>query len=97
MKTAVFWVVLSFLWEKSADVSEVPAASIITTLMMEAESSSETLVNFYQTTRRYKAIFERNLDNNHIIRFLSTITAKDRSGMMCLSFEMARTIVNATT
>jgi hypothetical protein len=29
------------------------AASIIIALMMAAASASETLVNFYQTTRRY--------------------------------------------
>jgi ribosomal protein L33 len=33
------------------DISKVLTASIIT-LMMEAASTSETLVNFYQTTRR---------------------------------------------
>jgi hypothetical protein len=33
------------------DVSEVLAASITTTLMMEPTSTSETSVNFYQTTR----------------------------------------------
>jgi hypothetical protein len=39
---AVFW------------VSEVlAAASIIRALMTEAARTSETLVNFYQTTRRY--------------------------------------------
>jgi hypothetical protein len=39
-----------------SDISVVLAASIIRaiiTLMMEAASTSETLVNFYQTTRRY--------------------------------------------
>jgi hypothetical protein len=35
-----------------SDVSEVLAASIITALMMEAASTSETLVNFYPTVRR---------------------------------------------
>jgi hypothetical protein len=33
-------------------VSEVLTASNITALMMEAVSTSETLVNFYETTRR---------------------------------------------
>jgi hypothetical protein len=37
---------------------EVLAASIA--LMMEAASTSETLVNFYQTTRRY------NLEESHL-------------------------------
>jgi hypothetical protein len=35
------------------DVSEVVAASIIRALMMEAARTSETLVNFYQTTQCY--------------------------------------------
>jgi hypothetical protein len=34
------------------NVSEVLAAPIIIALMMEAASTSETSVNFYQTTRR---------------------------------------------
>jgi hypothetical protein len=34
------------------DVSQVLAASIIRALMMEAASTSETLVNFIKTTRR---------------------------------------------
>jgi hypothetical protein len=37
----------------SAVKSQVHAASIIRDLMMEAARSSEKLVNFYQTTRRY--------------------------------------------
>jgi hypothetical protein len=36
---------------KLTDVSKVLTASIIRALMMEAVSTSETLVNFYQTTR----------------------------------------------
>jgi hypothetical protein len=35
-----------------ADVSEVLTASIIRAMVMEAISTSETSVNFYQTTRR---------------------------------------------
>jgi hypothetical protein len=35
------------VWYKRTNVSQVLAA-----LMMEAASTSETLVNFYQTTRR---------------------------------------------
>jgi hypothetical protein len=38
------------VWQKFSDVSEVIAAYIIA-LMMKAASTSETLVNFYQTTR----------------------------------------------
>jgi hypothetical protein len=44
------------VWWKFTNVSEVLAASIIWTiiaLMMEAARTSETMVNFYQTTRRY--------------------------------------------
>jgi hypothetical protein len=41
-------------WQKVTDVSEVLAASIIrammVTLMMEEVNTSETSVNFYQTT-----------------------------------------------
>jgi hypothetical protein len=40
------------MWYKFTKVSEVLAASIIAQ-MMEAARTSETLVNFYQTTRRY--------------------------------------------
>jgi hypothetical protein len=47
---AAFWVVAA--WKKFTDVSEVLTASIIRA-MMEAARTSETLVNFYQTTRRY--------------------------------------------
>jgi hypothetical protein len=39
--------------EMSKHVDKVLAASIIRD-MMEAESTSETLVNFYHTTRHYK-------------------------------------------
>jgi hypothetical protein len=50
MKMTVFWVVV---WQKFADVSDVLASSIREiALMMEAANTSETLVNFYQTTRR---------------------------------------------
>jgi hypothetical protein len=46
------------VWLKFADVLEVLTASMIRaiiTLMMEAESTSETSVNLYQTTRRKNA------------------------------------------
>jgi hypothetical protein len=39
--------------KKFTNVSEALAASIIIVLMMEAASTSETSVNFFQTTRRY--------------------------------------------
>jgi hypothetical protein len=48
MKMAVFWVEAPC---SLVEVSEVLAASIIIALMMEAVRTSETLVNFYQTTR----------------------------------------------
>jgi hypothetical protein len=51
LKIAVFWVVAQYSLEKFTDVSEVLVASIIRA-MMEAASTSETSVNFYQTTRR---------------------------------------------
>jgi 16S rRNA C1402 (ribose-2'-O) methylase RsmI len=44
------------VWQKFTDVSEVLTASIIRAmiaLIIEAARTSETLVNFYQTTRRY--------------------------------------------
>jgi hypothetical protein len=44
---------LRVFWYKFTDVSEVLAASIIRaiTLVMEAAVTSETSVNFYQTSR----------------------------------------------
>jgi hypothetical protein len=39
------------VWQKFPDVSEVLAASIIRARMMEATITSETSVNFYQTTK----------------------------------------------
>jgi hypothetical protein len=51
MKMAVFWVGAPCSVVKFTDVSEVLAATIIR--MMQAASTSETSVNFYQTTRCY--------------------------------------------
>jgi hypothetical protein len=45
MKIAVFWVV--------APCSLVEVSESLIALMMEAARTSETLVNFYQTTRCY--------------------------------------------
>jgi hypothetical protein len=45
---AVFWVDAPCSLVEFSKVSEVLAA-----LMIEAASTSETLVNYYQTTRRY--------------------------------------------
>jgi hypothetical protein len=41
------------VWQKFNEVSVVLAAFIIIALKMESASSFETLVNFYQTPRRY--------------------------------------------
>jgi hypothetical protein len=51
MKTAVFWFAELC---RSVEMYQrfIHTVSIIA-LMMEAASTSETLVNFYQTTRRY--------------------------------------------
>jgi hypothetical protein len=49
---AVFWVIAPCSLLVVYNVSEVFAASIIA-LMMKAARASQTLVNFYQTTRRY--------------------------------------------
>jgi hypothetical protein len=51
MKMAVFGLLRHVVWEKFSDFSEVLAVSIISiALIMEAASTSETLVNFNQTT-----------------------------------------------
>jgi hypothetical protein len=53
-KTAVFWVVAPCSLVEVTDLSEALASSIMRdALMMEAARTSETLVNFYQTTSRY--------------------------------------------
>jgi hypothetical protein len=52
MKIAVFWIAAPYSLVEV--YSEVLAASIIIiALMTETAGTSETLVNFYQTTRRY--------------------------------------------
>jgi hypothetical protein len=55
MKSAVFWVVAPCSLEEVNQRFRGLAASIIRAiaLMMEAARTSETLVNFYQTTRCY--------------------------------------------
>jgi hypothetical protein len=50
MKTAVFWDVAPCNLVKSTDVSEM-LGDVITRAVMEAGSTSETSVNYYQTTR----------------------------------------------
>jgi Mg2+/Co2+ transporter CorB len=50
-------------WYNFNDVSEVLAASIIRTMMIKAGSTSETLVNLYQTTWHIP-------ENSHINREL---------------------------
>jgi hypothetical protein len=53
MKIIVFWVVAPCSLFEVPEVSNMHAASIIPiALMMEAASTSETSVNFYQTTQR---------------------------------------------
>jgi hypothetical protein len=56
---------MAVVWWKFTDVSEVRAASIIRALMMEAANTSETSVNFYQTTLR------NNPEDTHHKRFLN--------------------------
>jgi hypothetical protein len=51
IKMAVFWVVVPCRLVEVYDILVMHAASIIRA-MMEAASTSETLLNFYQTTRR---------------------------------------------
>jgi hypothetical protein len=46
------------------NVSEVLAASIIRTMMTEAASTSETLINFYQTTWRNTQEYSHLQNNN---------------------------------
>jgi hypothetical protein len=71
---AVFWVVAPCSLVEVTNVSEVLAASIIralvnfyqTTLialMVEAARTSETLVNFYRTARRY------NPEDSHLSQY----------------------------
>jgi hypothetical protein len=56
---AVFWVV----------------APLLIALMMEAARTSETLVNFYQTTRRY------NPEDSHLSSFNTNAAAKSHLKM----------------
>jgi hypothetical protein len=73
----------------------MPAASIIRALialMMEAASTSETLVNFYQTTRR------NNPEDSHLQGFIkphykcfSTIMWNDSNQLEPLSLRFLRT------
>jgi hypothetical protein len=48
------------VWQKFTNISEVLAASIIRAMIMEAESTSETSVN-YQTTQH------NNPEDSHIL------------------------------
>jgi hypothetical protein len=53
---AAFWDATPLVWYKFTDVSEVLTSSnmrAITILIMEAVSTSEMSVNFYQTIQRY--------------------------------------------
>jgi hypothetical protein len=67
MKMAVFWVVEPCSLVEiyvSEDLSASIIIIIIITLMMVAARSSETLVNFYRTTRRYNPE-DSHLRTNH--------------------------------
>jgi hypothetical protein len=52
MKTAFFWIVAPC--SMFAAVLQVLCTSGLMALMMEVQSTSKTLVNFYQAARRYK-------------------------------------------
>jgi hypothetical protein len=55
---AVFWVAASIIRAMT---------KLLIALMMEAARSSETLVNFYQTTRRYNPeVSHLNIKINHM-------------------------------
>jgi hypothetical protein len=56
---AVFWV--------------VAPSKLLTALMMEAARSSETLVNFYQTTRRY------NPEDSHLPISLKSLCSENNT------------------
>jgi Tfp pilus assembly pilus retraction ATPase PilT len=65
-------------WKKFTDISEVLAASIIRvmgliTLMMKAASTSEMLINFYQTTQCFL--------------FLSCSTGKNKQSLLASEIE----------
>jgi hypothetical protein len=68
---SVFWDVRRVVWQKFADVSEKFAS--IVRAMMEALSTSETSVSFYETARRnipqgcYLHTRRRENLNSHLI------------------------------
>jgi hypothetical protein len=74
MKMAVLWFVAPCSLVKFTDVSEVLAASIIT-LLTEAAGTSETSVNFYQTTPRYNPEDSRLLNTLKLGIFVFICTA----------------------
>jgi hypothetical protein len=67
MKITVFWNVAPCSLEDVFDVSEVLTVSIIraVTLMIEAVSTSETSVNFCQTTQR-NVLEDSHLQHRHL-------------------------------
>jgi hypothetical protein len=92
MKMAVFWVAAPCsLVEVYTDVSEVLAASIIRAITyrphMEAASTSETLLNFYQTTQR------NNKEDSHLRVLLpeSWFLRRQTSSLLVLQFQCYRT------
>jgi hypothetical protein len=70
MKMAVFWVVaqcsLVEVYRRFRGACRV--CGLLNALMREAESTSETTVNFYQTTQR-----NNPEDSHHYCRYLTSI------------------------
>jgi hypothetical protein len=72
MKIAVFWVVAPCLPDYTALQPSKPTHGLLIALMMEATRTSETLVNFYQTTRRYNPE-DSNLQKRVTLKRLHTL------------------------
>jgi hypothetical protein len=82
---------MTVFWQKLADISEVLATSIIA-LMMEAESTFETSVNFYRTTRSNipedSHLCSRRRENlkSHLLKFNSIHTFTSYFSKISLRF-----------
>jgi hypothetical protein len=61
-----------------ADLWVVAPCSLAIALMMEAARTSETLVNFYQTTRRY------NPEDNHLLSLVYISNNLIKVSSICL-------------
>jgi hypothetical protein len=59
------------------NVSEVCSASIVIALMMEAVQTSETLVNLYQSARRY------NPEDSHLPNSLFRVCFAEFDDLFC--------------